>query len=123
MQGGRCLLRSSQSEERSGLAHEGELDVARMHAALSEELTVKGGAIRESNFHQYRVMRMSDMPEIHTKLIATENAPTGMGEVGVPTVAPAIANAVFKLTGVRVRQLPMSPERVQAALKGAPLKV
>ena len=88
-----------------------------LSAALSEELTVKGGAIRESNFHQYRVMRMADMPQIHTKLLVTDNAPTGMGEVGVPSVAPAIANAVFKLTGKRVRQLPMSPERVLAALK------
>jgi isoquinoline 1-oxidoreductase beta subunit len=88
-----------------------------LSAALTEELTVKGGAIRESNFHQYRVLRMSDMPEIHTKLIVTDNPPTGMGEVGVPSVAPAIANAVFKLTGKRLRQLPMSPERVQATLK------
>jgi CO/xanthine dehydrogenase Mo-binding subunit len=62
---------------------------------------------------------MSDVPEIHTKLLVTDNSPTGMGEVGVPAVAPAIANAVFKLTGARVRQLPMTPERVMAALKGA----
>jgi isoquinoline 1-oxidoreductase subunit beta len=60
---------------------------------------------------------MSDMPEIHTKILATDNPPTGMGEVGVPSVAPAIANAVFKLTGKRLRALPMSPERVQATLK------
>ena len=90
-----------------------------LSAALTEELTVKQGAIRESNFHQYRVLRMSDMPEIHTKLLATDNPPTGMGEVGVPTVAPAIANAVFKLTEARVRHLPMTAERVVAALKGA----
>jgi isoquinoline 1-oxidoreductase beta subunit len=88
-----------------------------LSAALTEELTVKGGAIKESNFHQYRVLRMGDMPEIHTKLIATDNPPTGMGEVGVPAVAPAIANAVFKLTGKRLRQLPMSPERVLTTLK------
>jgi isoquinoline 1-oxidoreductase subunit beta len=88
-----------------------------LSAALTEELTVKGGAIKESNFHQYRVLRMSDMPEIHTKLVATNNPPTGMGEVGVPAVAPAIANAVFKLTGKRLRQLPMSPERVLTTLK------
>jgi isoquinoline 1-oxidoreductase beta subunit len=94
-----------------------------LSAALSEELTVKGGAIRESNFHQYRVMRMADMPQIHTKLIVTDNPPTGMGEVGVPSVAPAIANAVFKLTGKRLRQLPMSPERVLAALKEKSLSV
>ncbi|HWM43712.1 MAG TPA: molybdopterin cofactor-binding domain-containing protein [Burkholderiales bacterium] len=90
-----------------------------LSAALTEELTVKAGAIRESNFHQYRVLRMRDVPEIHTKLLVTDNPPTGMGEVGVPAVAPAIASAVFKLTGARVRQLPMTPERVMAALKGA----
>ena len=88
-----------------------------LSAALSEELTVKGGVIRESNFHQYRVMRMGDMPEIHTKIIVTDNSPTGLGELGVPTVAPAIGNAVFKLTGKRLRQLPMSPQRVTAVLK------
>lgn len=88
-----------------------------LSSALTEELTIKDGAVRQQNFHEYRVLRMSDMPDIHTKIIATDNAPTGMGEVGVPSVAPAIANAVFKLTGKRLRQLPMSPERVQATLK------
>jgi isoquinoline 1-oxidoreductase beta subunit len=88
-----------------------------LSSALSEELTIKDGAVAQKNFHEYRVLRMSDMPEIHTKLIATDNPPTGMGEVGVPSVAPAIANAVFKLTGKRLRALPMSPERVQATLK------
>lgn len=86
-------------------------------SALSEELTIKDGAVMQSNFHEYRVMRMSDVPEIHTKIVATDNPPTGMGELGVPSVAPAIANAVFKLTGKRLRQLPMSPERVSATLK------
>ena len=57
------------------------------------------------------------MPEIYTKIIATDNPPTGMGEIGVVTVAPAITNAVFQLTGKRLRHLPMSPDRVKAALK------
>jgi len=86
-------------------------------SALSEELTYKDGAVQQTNFHQYHVTRMSDMPEIHTRVIVTENSPTGLGELGVPTVAPAIANAVFKLTGKRLRQLPMSPQRVSATLK------
>jgi isoquinoline 1-oxidoreductase beta subunit len=86
-------------------------------SALSEELTYKNGAVVQTNFHQYHVTRMSDMPEIHTRVIVTDNAPTGLGELGVPTVAPAIGNAVFKLTGKRLRQLPMSPQRVQTALK------
>jgi isoquinoline 1-oxidoreductase beta subunit len=88
-------------------------------SALSEELTIKDGAIRQRNFHEYRVMRMSDIPEIHTKIVATDNPPTGMGEIGVVAVAPAIGNAVFKLTGTRLRQLPMSPERVTATLKAS----
>jgi len=88
-----------------------------LSSALSEELTFKNGAVVQTNFHQYQVLRMSDMPEIHTRVIATDNPPTGLGELGVPCVAPAIANAVFKLTGKRLRQLPMSPERVVATLK------
>jgi isoquinoline 1-oxidoreductase subunit beta len=87
-----------------------------LSAALLEELTVKDGAIQQSNFNDYPVLRMSDMPEIHTRIVATDNPPAGMGEIGVVTVAPAIANAVFQLTGRRLRALPMSAERVKKAL-------
>jgi isoquinoline 1-oxidoreductase beta subunit len=87
-----------------------------LSSALSEELTYKDGAVQQTNFHQYQVIRMADMPQIHTKVIVTDNPPTGLGELGVPTVAPAIGNAVFKLTGKRLRQLPMSPDRVKKAL-------
>jgi isoquinoline 1-oxidoreductase beta subunit len=59
---------------------------------------------------------MSDLPEIHTRIVASTAAPTGMGELGVPCVAPAIANAIFQLTGKRLRHLPMSPDRVKKAL-------
>jgi isoquinoline 1-oxidoreductase beta subunit len=87
-----------------------------LSAALLEELTVKGGAIQQSNFNDYPVLRMSDLPEIHTEIVATDHPPTGMGEIGVVAVAPAIANALFQLTGRRLRNLPMSPERVKKAL-------
>ena len=87
-----------------------------LSGALSEELTIKDGAVQQSNFNDYPVLRMSDMPEIHTRIIATNNPPTGMGEIGVPCVAPAIGNAVFQLTGKRLRHLPMSPDRVKKAL-------
>src|SRR5262249_16293959 len=63
-----------------------------LSAALLEELTVKAGAIQQSNFNDYPVLRMSDVPDIHTKIVTTENPPTGMGEIGVVAVAPAIAN-------------------------------
>ena len=87
-----------------------------LSGALSEELTMKGGAIQQHNFNDYHVLRMSDMPELHIKIIATDNPPTGMGEVGIPTVAPAIGNAVAQLTGKRLRHLPMSSDRVKKAL-------
>jgi isoquinoline 1-oxidoreductase subunit beta len=87
-----------------------------LSAALLEELTVKAGAIQQSNFNDYPVLRMSDVPDIHTKIVTTENPPTGMGEIGVVAVAPAIANALFQLTGKRIRNLPMSPDRVKRAL-------
>jgi isoquinoline 1-oxidoreductase beta subunit len=87
-----------------------------LSVALLEELTIQNGAPVQSNFHDYPVLRMSDMPEIHTKLVQSDAAPTGMGEIGVLPVAPAIANAIFQLTGKRLRSLPMSPQRVKSAL-------
>jgi isoquinoline 1-oxidoreductase subunit beta len=63
------------------------------------------------------VLRMSDIPPMEIKVVSTANHPTGIGEAGVPAVAPAIANAVAMLTGKRLRHLPMSPARVQEALK------
>ena len=87
-----------------------------LSAALIEEFAVKDGAVQATNFDSYPVMRMSDVPEIHTKIITTDNPPSGMGEIGVVTVAPAIANAMFKLTGKRLRHLPMTAERVKKAL-------
>jgi len=84
---------------------------------VEEVLLGKDGAVQATNFDSYPVIRMSDIPEIHTKIVATANPPSGMGEIGVMTVAPAIANAVFQLTGKRLRHLPMTAERVQAALK------
>lgn len=87
-----------------------------LSAALIEELAIKDGAPQASNFNDYPVLRMADMPEIHTKIVASDAAPTGIGEVAVPTVAPAIANAIAQLTGKRLRHLPMSEERVKQSL-------
>ena len=87
-----------------------------LSGALSEELSMKDGAVQQSNFNDYHVMRMSDIPELHIKIMPTDNPPTGMGEVGIPCVAPAIGNAVAQLTGKRLRHLPMSSDRVKKAL-------
>jgi isoquinoline 1-oxidoreductase beta subunit len=85
--------------------------------ALTEQLNIKSGASVETNFDNYKVLRMSDVPDIRIRLLNTDNPPSGAGEAGIPAIAPAIANAVAQLSGgKRVRQLPMLPARVKAAL-------
>jgi isoquinoline 1-oxidoreductase subunit beta len=85
-------------------------------AALVEEITLKNGVVQQTNFHEYPVMRMSDVPLMEVKVISADALPTGIGEAGVPVVAPAIANAVASLTGKRLRHLPMTPDRVKHGL-------
>lgn len=87
--------------------------------ALTERITIADGTVQQSNFFDYQVPRMRDIPEIHIKLIPTRNHPTGAGQMAVPLVASAISNAVFRLTGARLRQQPMLPERVKVALAEA----
>ena len=86
--------------------------------ALFEQINLVSGEVQESNFDSYRVMRMSETPEIKVTVIPTpENRPAGIGEVGLPPTGPAIANAVARLTGgVRLRHYPFLPERVREAL-------
>jgi isoquinoline 1-oxidoreductase beta subunit len=84
--------------------------------SLFERITVKDGAIRQSNFFDYQVPRMSDVPDIHIQLVPTDNHPTGVGQMGTPLMGPAIAGAFHRLTGRRIRQSPMIPARVKAAL-------
>lgn len=88
-------------------------------AALYEQIEIENGEVRQRNFDDYRVVRMTDLPEIELRIIPTDNPPGGIGEVGVPPVAPAIANAVARLPdGLRLRHMPFLPERVRAALEG-----
>jgi isoquinoline 1-oxidoreductase beta subunit len=83
---------------------------------LKERISFAGGAVMQSNFHDYEVLRLSEVPEIRTQVISTDDRPTGVGEIATPLVAPAVANAVFALTGKRLRHLPFTPDRVKAAL-------
>ncbi|MDC0713492.1 molybdopterin-dependent oxidoreductase [Stigmatella sp. ncwal1] len=80
-----------------------------MSVAMYGAITMKGGAVQQSNFHDYRLMRIGEAPrKIHVDILPSEGLPGGIGEPGVPPVAPAIANALFALTGTRVRELPLS---------------
>ncbi len=79
--------------------------------ALFGGATMKNGATVQSNFHDARLARMRDVPrEIHVEIVKSDEKPGGVGEPGVPPVAPAIANAVFALTGKRIRRLPLHHE-------------
>ena len=86
--------------------------------ALKERITVNGGSVDQTNFHDYPVMRMNEVPEIQVRALSNENPPSGIGELGLATTGAALANALFAATGVRVRELPMTPDRVLAALRG-----
>ena len=87
-------------------------------SVLYERATIKGGAVEQSNFHDYHVLRMADMPEeMHVAFVERDAPPSGLGEIGNPWVAGAVANAFHKLTGKRLYHMPFTPARVQQALK------
>jgi len=89
-----------------------------LSSVLKERVTVKKGIVEQSNFHDYELLRMSETPEeLHVEFVKTNRKPTGIGEVGNPMIAAAVANAFFKLTGKRLYHMPFTPERVKAALK------
>jgi isoquinoline 1-oxidoreductase subunit beta len=94
---------------------EGSIVYALGHV-LREKITIRNGRVLESNYSDYEVTRMSDVPNIEVKVVSTDNPPTGAGEDGVPVVACAVGNAIAALTSVRLRELPFAPERVRGAL-------
>ncbi len=78
-----------------------------LSAALRHEVTLRAGRITQTNFHDFPVLRMNEAPRIEAYLVESEVAPTGVGEPGVPVIAPAVANALFAATGQRLRSLPL----------------
>ena len=91
--------------------------------ALTERIDIVDGAVKQSNFYDYHVPRMRDIPNIHIKLVQTRNHPTGAGQMATPLVPSAIANALYQLTGVRLRQQPLLPERVLQAMAEAGVRI
>jgi len=76
--------------------------------ALKSTITISGGQVAQSNFHDYEVLRMSDAPPvIEVHIVPSAEPPGGCGELGVPPAAPAVANAIFAATGKRIRRLPI----------------
>jgi CO/xanthine dehydrogenase Mo-binding subunit len=83
-----------------------------MSAALFEQITLEDGRVVQSNFDDYRIARMRDTPEINVSIVQNDAAPTGTGEPGTSPIVPAITNAIFAATGVRLRRLPIGRQKL-----------
>ncbi|HEU4922173.1 MAG TPA: xanthine dehydrogenase family protein molybdopterin-binding subunit [Burkholderiales bacterium] len=86
-----------------------------LSAALTGAITLKEGMVEQSNFHDYTVLRMNEMPRIETVIVPSKEKPTGVGEPATPVIAPALANALLALNGKPVRSLPLSAQDITFA--------
>jgi isoquinoline 1-oxidoreductase beta subunit len=86
-----------------------------LSAALYGRITFKDGKVEQSNFHDYPVLRIDEMPKVEVHIAASTEAPGGIGEPGLPPLAPALANAIFAATGKRLRKLPIDPGDLKLA--------
>jgi len=77
-------------------------------AALHGKLELENGAVKQSNFHDYPILRIDEAPEVEVVIMESQEAPTGVGEPGLPPIAPAVANAVYRATGKRLTELPLN---------------
>jgi isoquinoline 1-oxidoreductase beta subunit len=84
---------------------------------LKEEIQFEKGGVASTNFEDYGILRITETPEINVHIVESNEPIGGIGEPGVTPLAPAVANAVFNATGARIRRLPLTPERVLAAMK------
>lgn len=88
-----------------------------LSTAIKAEITIKNGGVVQSGYHDYPWIRMEESPKIESYLISEENTPGGMGEVGFPAVSPALINAIYNATGVRIRKLPISEQKLTTGIE------
>ena len=81
-----------------------------LSATLHDAITIDRGRVKQSNFHDYQMPRIQETPKTEVHVVMSKEEPTGIGEPGLPVVAPALCNALFALTGKRVRRLPIRKE-------------
>jgi isoquinoline 1-oxidoreductase beta subunit len=86
-----------------------------LSAALHGKITFQNGRVEQSNFHDYPLLRLNEMPLVEVHIISSKEKSGGVGEPGVPPIAPAVANAIFAVTGKRIRHLPIRPEELKKA--------
>lgn len=88
-----------------------------LSAAMKEKIDFANGGVQTENFFNYNELRMNEAPEIEVHLVKSKDKIGGIGEPGLPPIAPAVANALFKATGAMLRRLPMTPQTVMEAMK------
>jgi isoquinoline 1-oxidoreductase subunit beta len=96
---------------------EGAINFA-LTAVLFGEITIEHGRVAQSNFHDYRVLRLNEAPEIDVHIVPSLEEPTGVGELGSMLIGPAVANAIFYATGIRVRRLPINRKLLRGSWRG-----
>lgn len=84
-----------------------------LSAALYGQITLKDGRVEQSNFHDYQALRINEMPVIEVHVVQSSEAPGGMGEPGTCALPPAVTNAIFAATGVRLRKLPIDTSKLR----------
>jgi isoquinoline 1-oxidoreductase beta subunit len=82
-------------------------------AALHSAITLKDGVVEQANFNTYPPLRIDEMPAVEVHIVSSAEHPTGVGEPGVPPLAPAVANALYAATGKRLRKLPFDPSELK----------
>jgi len=90
---------------------EGSIIMA-LTAALKDDITIRNGRVVETNFDSYRMMRINEIPPIEVHIVPSTLKPDGVGEPGLPSLAPALGNAIFMATGKRIRKLPFNINKV-----------
>jgi isoquinoline 1-oxidoreductase beta subunit len=81
-------------------------------SALYDEITIENGQVQQTNFDNYPMLRIADMPKVEVHIVPSHEPPGGIGEPGVPSTAPAVANAIFAATGKRLRRLPFQTQEL-----------
>ena len=84
-----------------------------LSSALDGAITLKDGRVQQSNFNNYQMLAMNETPNVEVHIVSSQEPPTGVGEPGVPPIAPAVGNAIFALTGKRIRRLPIRAEELK----------
>jgi isoquinoline 1-oxidoreductase beta subunit len=103
-----CAVDCGQAVNPAGIEHQIQSGIVfGLSAALKGAITIDRGRVQQSNFHEYDVLRIDEMPAVEVHLVASREAPGGMGEASTPGIAAAVANAVFAATGKRLRSLPL----------------